>query len=147
VIADHPKLTSMAGVRNIASALSYTITNNSALTDANLEQLKSVENLTLAVNNGLKHFSADKLETAIGLILTSNPQLESISLKRLKTAQSLSIAANDSLTSVGTLAAFTSGAGLVIASNPALPQCAVDVIAARVECGSCGGNNTAATCQ
>jgi hypothetical protein len=61
---------------------------------------------------------------------------------------SLTIASNDVLSSLGALDELATVGSLTIAGNPALPQCFVDELDARLmACGSCAGNDTTATCN
>jgi len=150
VVTGNDALTSLAGVHHVRATQNVVIAVNGALkTLGGLEDLEEVGNFTLSTNPLLETCVLPSLTTVESLSITSHQSLTSVDISKLASADVLTIAANDLLSTIGDVDALMSVSMLVITGNPALPQCEVDALDARLmACGSsCGGNDPAATCN
>jgi len=150
-ISENEALVSIAGINHLLATNNVTIVGNPVLgAIGGLRDLEEVVACTVVGNPLLGTLELPGLVRADNLTITSHTTLTTISLPVLATVDSyFTIASNDALTSLGTLDALTSVGMLTIAGNPALPQCFVDELDARLMAcnASCGGNDMTATCN
>jgi hypothetical protein len=83
-----------------------------------------------------------------GILITGNPALEVIDMGSLTRVEAINITTNESLSTIGGLPSLTTvSTTTAIANNQSLPQCEVDDIATRIDCGSCYDNDDAGVCD
>jgi Leucine-rich repeat (LRR) protein len=121
-----------------------------------LGNLRAVDGVFSVLSSQLADFSGlTALERVDGtLYVALNPILTSLAgLNGLVSVRELSISDNQRLTSLSGLESLTDIEILRIQGNPALPQCEVEALSARlgVPCGTvdspCAGNDDAASCN
>jgi len=126
------------------------VLDNPALTSIGLDALET-GSLTFGGSPLVERVELPNLRTAANLVFQSNAGLQEIAFQNLRTvSDQFIVGGNEKLTSLGNLDALESVGQLEISWNPALPQCLVDELDARLgACGprTCEGNNASATCE
>jgi len=150
VVSNNAVLENVDGLGYLQGANSVTIVNSPALTEVRLPLLEECSACIFSANPALVTLVLNDLMWAGDLSIAAHGALTTVSLPHLyDVARSFTVADNAVLSNIGTLDDLETVGSLSIQGNPALPQCFVDALDARLmACNtSCTGNDPTATCD